>query len=132
MADFKSVAPVFLVSDIAETVRWYRRELDFEHHVFPPREPHHWASMWRGGVEIMLQWSPGYVKPDLQPLRRDGGVWDAYLRIAGLTELSERLCATANVMRGPMTLEYGCRELWIRDPNGYVLVLSEDVEPGAS
>ncbi len=126
MTEFRAVAPVFPVADVDATVRWYADELGFSYNVFPPSPPSQWASMRRGGVEIMLQRVEGYAKPDLQPLRA-GGVWDAYLWVTDVTALHHSIRDRIEVLEGPMDQRYHCRELWVRDRNGYVLVFSQDL-----
>jgi hypothetical protein len=126
MTEYRGIAPVFPVADVDATVRWYADTLGWEYNVFPPALPFHWASMRSGRVEIMLQWVEGYAKPDLQP-RREGGVWDAHVWVDDVNALHAHLTGKAELMRGPMDLPYGCRELWMRDLNGYVLVFAQDL-----
>ena len=83
MAEFHSVAPVFAVSDISATIRWYEEQLGFIGDPFPAHEPYVFAILRLDDVEIMLQRIEGYEKPDLYN-SRSGGVWDAYFRVEGV------------------------------------------------
>ncbi|MEZ0244293.1 MAG: VOC family protein [Sphingomonas sp.] len=126
MTEYRGIAPVFPVPDVDATVRWYAELLGWENSVFPPAPPSQWASMRSGRVEIMLQRVEDYAKPDLQP-RRGGGVWDAYVWVDDVNALHTHLTGKAELLQGPMDLPYGCRELWMRDLNGYVLVFAQDI-----
>jgi uncharacterized glyoxalase superfamily protein PhnB len=120
-------APTFLVDDVAATARWYESELGFGASFFPEREPYVHASLQRDGVELMLLRLEGYRKPDLSGQRPEG-LWDAYIRMAGVAELYERLRGRPFIHR-PLTKQaYGDTEFEVRDPNGYVLVFGEIVD----
>lgn len=121
-----SVAPVFAVEDVDATARWYHLVLGFEFGTFPEEPPSEFAILSRDGVEIFLQRVEGYRKPDLSA-RRAGGVWDAYLQVAGLAGIWERVSELPGA-RGPEERWYGQREVEVRDPNGYRLVFAERTE----
>lgn len=124
--EFGGMAAAFLVDDVGATARWYRDVLGFEFNTFPDVEPFEWASVRRGGSEIMLQRAAGYRKPDHDPLR-PGGAWNAYFYVTGVDALFEAIQAQASVRRTPSDQPYQMRELEIADPNGYVLVFGEDL-----
>ena len=124
--NFEGAAPAFLVSDVGATARWYRDVLGFAFNTFPLAEPFEWASMRRDRVEIMLQRSEGYRKPNLDPVR-PGGAWDAYVYLDAADELYEAVSGRATVRRAPCDQPYQMREFEIADPNGYVLVFGEDL-----
>ncbi len=122
----RSIAPAFLVSDVNATAAWYAEQLGFATAgIFPRTGPASWASLQRGGAEIMLQRLEGYEKPRLYD-SRDGGVWDAYVRTHGVHALYE-IVRHAPFLRMPLTKQpYGDWEFEIEDPNGYVLVFGGD------
>jgi len=117
-----AAVPTFLVPDVGATARWYQERLRFQiAGVFPQQEPFVYASLQRGGAEIMLLSLPGYEKPDLSA-RRPAGLWDAYVRTTGVQALYEVVRAESFV-RMPLKLQpYGNWEFEVRDPNGYILV----------
>src|SRR4051812_22739784 len=84
-----SAVPTFLVADVAATARWYEQELGFtlSGHL-PAEEPYVYASVVRGGAEVMLLNLANYEKPDLSS-RRPVGLWDAYFRTHGVGALYE-------------------------------------------
>ena len=92
----RSAAPVFLVSDISATMQWYETILGFRSHPFPTKPPHVFCVLEKDHIEIMLQRLEGYAKPE-DYSRRDGGVWDAYLRMTGVHELYERVSKLPDV-----------------------------------
>jgi len=120
--EIRSAVPTFLASDVAATARWYTEKLGFTlAGSIPKQEPFAYASVTRGGAEIMLLSMEDYRKPDLSA-RRPGGLWDAYLRVRGVRALYDRLRDEA-FMRMPLKRQpYGDWELEVADPNGYVLV----------
>jgi len=124
MAEFHSVAPVFVVADIGATIRWYEEQLGFIGNPFPDHEPYVFAIVYRDKIEIMFQRLPGYEKPDLYN-SRDGGVWDAYFRIEGVKDLFDSVRDEATIVQPLRKQPYGQWEFEVRDPNGYVLVFSE-------
>src|SRR5438105_15827687 len=96
MPKFDRAAPTFLVSDVGETIRWYKNILGFAAYPFPDKPPHVFASVCRDGVEIMFQLLQDYEKPDLYSLRASG-VWDAYIRMEGVRELYEAIKDKAEI-----------------------------------
>jgi len=121
---FNSATPCFPVADVGATIRWYETELGFTGDPFPADEPFVFGILRRDTVEIMLQQMVGYQKQNLYDLR-DGGLWDAYFRIQGVTELFESVKEKLEIVRPLRKQPYGLLEFEIRDLNGYVLVFSE-------
>jgi uncharacterized glyoxalase superfamily protein PhnB len=127
MPRLSSAAPCFAVADIGATIRWYEAELGFSGDPFPQAEPYLFAILRRDGVELMLQRTEGYVKPDLYN-QRAGGVWDAYLRMKGVTDFYETVKTRLELLKPLRKQPYGLTEFEVKDPNGYVLVFSELIE----
>lgn len=118
----RSIAPTFLVADVANTARWYVSNLGF--HIagaVPPEPPHAYASLQLGTIEIMLLALPGYEKPDLRD-RRPSGLWDAYVRIDGVRAFYDTMQDRPFIQAPLIHQSYGDWEFEVRDPNGYVLV----------
>jgi len=117
-----SAVPTFLVSDVADTARWYAENLGFvTAGAFPQNPPHVFASLQLGQAEIMLLNLEGYQKPDLSP-QRPVGLWDAYIRMSGVNRFYE-LVRDRDFIRLPLKQQpYGNWEFEVRDLNGYLLV----------
>lgn len=122
----RNATPVFLVGDIAATMRWYKTKLGFEADAVPEHPPHDFCILRKDDVVLFLQQLTGYQKPDLYN-EREGGVWGAYLRTEGVQELYDTLTQVPGVtVVQPLRRQpYGQTEFEIRDPNGYVLVFAE-------
>ena len=125
MAELHSLAACFPVADIDATIRWYEEQLGFIGDPFPPMEPYVFAILRRDDVEIMLQRIDGYEKPD-HYTKRPGGVWDAYIRVEGVRDLYESVREEATIVQPLRQQPYGMWEFEVKDPNGYVLVFSEE------
>jgi catechol 2,3-dioxygenase-like lactoylglutathione lyase family enzyme len=122
----RSAVPTFLVPEVAQSARWYVEHLGFSiAGTFPKQEPWAFASIQRGGAEIMLLALPGYEKPDLRA-RRPEGVWDAYVRLRGVERLYESVRGRDFVQMPLRRQPYGDLEFEIRDPSGYVVVFGGD------
>ncbi len=124
MPKLSSAAPTFAVADIDATILWYQEQLGFTAYPFPKTPPYVFAIVSRDAVEIMFQRVPGYEKPDLYS-QRDGGVWGAYIRMAGVKEFYESIKDNVEIVLSLRRQPYGDWEFEVKDPNGYILVFSE-------
>jgi catechol 2,3-dioxygenase-like lactoylglutathione lyase family enzyme len=121
-----SAVPTFLVDDVAATARWYVDELGFAvAGTFPAEAPYGYASIQRGGAEIMLLRLEGHRKPDLSHLRPEG-LWDAYVRMRGVAALYATVEGRDFVRMTLRRQPYGDWEFEVRDPNGYVVAFGGD------
>ena len=122
----QEAVPVFLVADIAATMRWYEEVLGFTAGPFPVQPPYAFCILRRDEVTIFLQQLDGYKRPDVYRLRA-GGVWSAYLRTNGVRALYESLQKVPGLkFSKPIRRQpYGETEFELIDPNGYVLVFAE-------
>ena len=121
-----SAVPVFLVDDVNATADWYRIHLGFATTgIFPRTGAASWASLQRDAAEIMLQRLPGYRKQDVYD-RRDGGVWDAYIRMTGVVKLYDSIKGQPFVRKTLEREPYGDWDFEIVDLNGYLLVFGGD------
>jgi uncharacterized glyoxalase superfamily protein PhnB len=127
MSKLFTAAPTFLVADVDATIRWYETELGFTSYPFPETPPYVFASVSRDGVEIMFQRLEGYEKPDLHRLR-EGGVWDAYIRMEGVKEFYAAIKDRVEIKMSLRNQPYGDSEFEVKDPSGYILVFSESIE----
>ena len=124
MLHMATISPCFPVADVGATIRWYEKHLGFQSEPFPEKEPFVFAMLTRDEIEIMLQRVHGYQKPDLYA-SRDGGVWNAYIRMEGVKEFYESVREKVEIIQPLHQQPYGRWEFEVRDPNGYILVFSE-------
>jgi uncharacterized glyoxalase superfamily protein PhnB len=124
MPNMATISPCFAVADVGATIRWYEDQLGFQSDPFPEREPFVFAILTRDGIEIMLQRVNGYQKPDLYA-SRDGGVWNAYIRMEGVTEFYESVREKVEIVQPLRQQPYGMWEFEVKDLNGYILVFAE-------
>jgi len=125
MAELRKVAACFAVADISATIQWYEEQLGFIGDPFPDREPYVFAILRRDDVEIFLQRIVDYEKRDIYN-RRSGGVWDAYIHVYGIQDLYESVREEATIVQPLRQQPYGNWEFEVKDPNGYILVFSEE------
>jgi len=119
---------VFLIGDLEATARWYE-QLGFTATLFPPG----FAIVSRDDVEIFLQHADNYTRPD-DPIAQERVAWDLYIKTDDARGLFEEYSrhATVVVTRPPVRQPYGQLEFEVLDPNGYVLVFAETVDPASS
>jgi uncharacterized glyoxalase superfamily protein PhnB len=127
MSKLNSAAPTFPVADVDATIRWYETKLGFTSYPFPENPLYVFASVSCDDVEIMFQQIEGYQKPGLYGLR-NGGVWDAYIRMEGVKEFYEAVRDKVEISMPLRKQSYGDWEFEAKDPNGYILVFSELTE----
>jgi uncharacterized glyoxalase superfamily protein PhnB len=115
----QSTTPVFLVADIAWTMRWYQANLQFDGRAVPESPPHTFGIMTRDDVKIFLQQLEGYEKPDLYK-KREGGVWHVYVQMEGVREFFETVSKIGDVtmVERLRRQPYGQIEFAIKDPDG--------------
>jgi Glyoxalase/Bleomycin resistance protein/Dioxygenase superfamily len=121
--EYQSIVPVFAVADVGATMNWYQTKLGFWGDPFPESEPYVFGILFRDHIEIMLQRIENYQKPEVYYLRA-GGVWNAYIRTAGVKDLYEAVKDEVTIVKPLRQQPYGAWEFEVRDPNGYVLVFA--------
>jgi len=121
----RSSAPHVLVSDLRRSVDWFVDVLGFER----PElwgDPPGFAMPERDGFIVMLEQRAG-VEP-----RPHGAVnaWDAHFWSEGVDAFAAELIAVgADVVEMPVDRpEYWMRELFVRDPDGHLLVFGQDID----
>jgi catechol 2,3-dioxygenase-like lactoylglutathione lyase family enzyme len=117
-----SIAPFFIVRDIAPAIAFYRDRLAFRvAHASPEPEPF-FAIVERDGVSIFLK----AVGPDVPPLanaqRHAWARWDAFVSVAEPDALAAEFSSRGVAFREPLAdTEDGLRGFAVSDADGYVL-----------
>ena len=125
MVSLKDAVPVLKVKDVAKSIAWYQKTLGFTGDAFPPAPPHGFGILRLGDIEIMLQGDEHAVPKNPHPYE-----WDVYLRLEGsnIRALFAELSALGVVTRRLERMFYGQIEFEIADPDGHVLVLSQELD----
>jgi hypothetical protein len=121
---FKSVAPQFLVRDVAQTAEYYRDVLGFEITAYFLDPPVH-GIVRRGGCEVFFGKANTETTISNRRLKAIG--IDAYFWVKGLDALAQEIIARSGgkIIEGPVERIYQVRELEVEDCNGFVLVFAE-------
>lgn len=117
----QSIAAVFPVSNVQQTMQWYNQVLGFRGDAYPADKPC-FAMLRRDGVEIMVRQDPSVMRKNGRANR-----WNAYIRLEGhvVDALFSELKDKAHVLRAMEKASYGQTEFEIEDCNGYVLCFAE-------
>ena len=83
------------------------------------------ASVRAGQAEIMLQERENLLQdsPAFDAATMPGASATLYFRVDDVDEIASRLPSDTPILKPLETSWYGMREIWIRDPDGYVLTI---------
>jgi uncharacterized glyoxalase superfamily protein PhnB len=115
------VTAVLAVADVQRAAQFYANAFGFDVAPFPQHPPYQFALLSRGGAELMVR-----AAADPSTLRPSAG-WALYVRLSGgrIRELHARLSATCHISRPLQRMPYHDVEFEVRDPDGYIVVVSE-------
>lgn len=117
-----SVAPLFIVSNLTESVAFYRDQLGFSLELLLPAEEPFFAIVRRGGAELLLKEIGEGIKPLPNPVRHPNARWDAFVGAPDPDTLAAELIGRGVVLSGPLAdWDDGLRGFELRDRDGYVL-----------
>ncbi|MBV9174569.1 MAG: VOC family protein [Chloroflexi bacterium] len=111
--------PVLAVPALDRSAAWFTRVLGCER---TDPDPGNWAFCRAGAVTFMLGRCPAVI-----PAAELGDhSYIAYLDVEGVDEFYERAVAEhAEVLRAPMDVPWGRREMQLRSPDGHRFMLSQ-------
>jgi uncharacterized glyoxalase superfamily protein PhnB len=122
----KSVSPNIFVTDINETIDFYK-QLGFSLTTTVPEEGNYiFAMMTCETVVFMFQTfeSLGNELPTV--LRQKGGSLLLYIQTTSIRDLFDTIKDKVKVIKGLEKTFYGATEFSIEDNNGYLLTFAED------
>lgn len=122
---FERSAPVLQVSDVVESVTFYRDKLGFSAGRYWG-DPPCFCIVRRGTVTVFLDQArqTGVEVPVNQ-------YWAAYVYVDDVDAYHAELTARGvEIIRGPENMEHGCREFDVKDPDGHILGFGQDMDPG--
>ena len=105
--------------NLKRTMRFYQENLGFEClGMYPDNENPCWASLWNGEVEIAFS-------AHNKKLSMTGTI---YLYVENVEEIWKSLKDKVEIVYPLKDFDYGMREFGIRDNNGYILNIGENIE----
>ena len=117
---FLAIEPRLHVRDLRRAIAFYRDVLGFEvTTLFPPQDPS-FAMLRRGDVCLQLG-GPAGVRP-----ADAASTCTLWIDVAECARLHDELRAHVKIEWGPEVYFYGRREFAVRDPDGNLLVFSEE------
>ena len=120
-AALQSISPSFIVSDVAQTIAFYRDKLGFETRFQQPDRDPFFAIIGRDGTQLFVK-SEKNIDPVPNHQRHRHLRWDAYVYApepdALATEFTNR---GANFSTPLKDTTDGLRGFEIADPDGYIL-----------
>jgi len=131
-----------MVTNMRESLRFYcdllgftlNMGVDAAHNTFTDgviRDELIFATLTNGSAELMLQRRDSFAD-DVPVFSADvtpAGTFTLYIRGVSADALASRLPESVAIVKGPDTTWYGMRELYIRDPDGYVLAFGSPEGP---
>src|SRR3954462_15345209 len=115
MSRLVQIASVLEVQDVKASEAFYREKLGFGPGSFAG-DPPCFCIVRRDDVSIFLDQSRA-TRP--APGNQD---WAVYLYVDDVDALAAELTARGvAIIRGPVEQPYGCREIYIRDPDGHII-----------
>ncbi len=147
MTRLQTLVPVLQVKDVRKSTIFYCRTLGFALN-FAVSEARQtlktleeqedtmlvYAQLAQNGVEVMLQAVESLDAEDafLQGGQPGNSAVSFYCLVENADAFSEKLRGEAEIVAGPRTSWYGMREVFIRDPDGYILGFAHPVEGAAT
>lgn len=133
-----------MVGDMHQTIAFYRDKLDFDHVMSVPKNseevlfaydgnrPLVYALLKKGDVELMFQERESLKNnvPAFDKVQDGdfGGTLTFYFEVDDVNAMAEHLKLDCPVVRDLHDTFYGMREVYVRDPNGYILGFAQPLQ----
>jgi glyoxylase I family protein len=131
----ESLVPLLQVFDMPTSIRFYRDILGFEvTQTSEPGDDCDWALLENNHAEVMLNTAyerderPAAPDPARIAAHEDTGL---FIGCPDLDAAYEHLRAAGLEVKPPQTQDYGMRQLYVSDPDGYNICFQWPQEPGA-
>jgi uncharacterized glyoxalase superfamily protein PhnB len=120
----KWLVPNLMVTDVAQTIAFYRDVLGFEvFGKFPEAGTPFWAMLKRGAAELMVQEKQNMTGEfALGAIPGLGGSFGLYMSVPDFEAFYESVKNQVTIVEQPHLTFYGAQRFAIRDCNGYLLV----------
>jgi catechol 2,3-dioxygenase-like lactoylglutathione lyase family enzyme len=123
--DFEDMVPLLQVFDMPVSIRFYKDILGFQVVTDSGGGDHcDWVWLRRGGMNLMLNTAyeadtrPAVADPDRAAAHADTAL---FFSCRAVDEALEHLLLHGVASERPKTAPYGMRQLYVTDPDGYVL-----------
>ena len=123
-----SIAPFFIVQELAPSVAFYRDRLGFEVAFAAPEGEPFFAIVERDNVRIMIKEIVPEVHPSPNHRQHEWAKWDAFIHTADPDSLAAEFTSRGATMHTPLG-DTGdqLRGFEVQDPDGYVLFFGRPV-----
>jgi catechol 2,3-dioxygenase-like lactoylglutathione lyase family enzyme len=114
------MCPFFIVSNVAQSISFYRDKLGFETWYQEPGDDLFFAIVGRDGAQLFVK--AGYAPPLPNPQRHPDMRWDAYVLTPDPDALAAEFADRGVAFNIPLKdTNDGLRGFELKDPDGYVL-----------
>jgi uncharacterized glyoxalase superfamily protein PhnB len=115
--------PMLATENLAQTIEFYTEHLGFQVGGKYPEEDPCWASLCSGAAEIAFNLPNAHL-----PFEKPLVTGSIYLTVENVDELWEKLKERVEIVYPLENFDYGMREFGIKDCNGYILNLGQNIE----
>ena len=125
-----SLSPNLMVKNVNKSIEFYCNILGFSLiQTVPENGEPDWGMIEKDGLFIMLQKEESIKQeyPELNS-QNSGGALTFYIKISDIQEFYNEIRSHMNVSHEMHKTFYGADEFAITDPDGFILVFSEDTE----
>ena len=117
----QAISPCFIVTNVDQTIAFYRDKLGFEMRLREPAEDPFFGIIGRDGVQLLIK-SDQDVSPLPNSKRHHFMRWDAFIYAPDPDALAADFASHGAAFSIPLKdTSDGLRGFEIRDPDGYVL-----------
>jgi uncharacterized glyoxalase superfamily protein PhnB len=117
------LVPMLETANLRQTVAFYTEFLGFEcRGQYPNEENPCWVNLWNRDTEIAF--SQPNEHQDFNDSRLTGSI---YLYVENIDDVWQELKERVEIVYPLEDMDYGMREFGIKDCNGYVLNLGQDI-----
>ena len=117
----QAISPFFIVSNVDQTISFYREKLAFETRFQQPDRDPFFAIIGRDGAQLFVK-SDKSASPLPNPQQHPSMRWDAFVYAPDPDALAAEFAENGVVFSVPLEDTHdGLRGFEIRDPDGYIL-----------
>lgn len=126
----QGISPFFIVSNVDQTIAFYRDKLGFETRFREPDRNPFFGIIGRDGAQLFVK-SDKDASPLPNPRRHSAMRWDAFVYVPDPDALAAEFADHGTAFSAPLQDTHdGLRGFEICDPDGYVLFFGRPRQPG--